>query len=197
MLILIRHGETAANVSGLLLGRQDPPLTDLGCQQAHALAAALSGCDRVIASPLRRARDTAAKVAAAACCEVEIDERWVELDYGELDGHHPDDVAEDLWSRWRADTSFVPPGGESLAVLGARVRAACTDLAAEARDRDVVVVSHVSPIKAAVAWALGAGDNLAWRLYVEDASICRIAIGVSGPLLVAFNEHPPPRLPPA
>ena len=82
----------------------------------------------------------------------------------------------------------MPPGGESLTELGVRVRAACAELVDEIRTGDVVVVSHVSPIKAAVAWALGAGDELAWRMFVGLASISRISVGDRGPLLYSFNE---------
>jgi broad specificity phosphatase PhoE len=67
------------------------------------------------------------------------------------------------------------------------VRAACEDLAAEAAEQDVVVVTHVSPLKAAVAWALGVGDEVAWHLYVAPASVTRVS--TSGPRrsLHAFN----------
>ena len=58
----------------------------------------------------------------------------------------------------------------------------------DARDRTVVVVSHVSPIKAAVAWALGVGPEVAWRSHLDPASITRIAIGPAGPVLRTFNE---------
>ena len=189
MLLLVRHGQTAANAEGLFLGRADPPLTELGHRQADALARALPRPARVIASPLRRAQDTARAFGLA----VETDERWIELDYGELDNVPVASVTDAVWEAWRADTSFVPAGGESLAELGKRVRAACEELAADAVDRDVLVVTHVSPIKAAVAWALNAGDDVAWRLYVEDAAVCRIVVGRFGPQLRAFNErHPPP-----
>ena len=83
-----------------------------------------------------------------------------------------------------------PEGGECLSALGRRVRAACEALAAEARHADVVVVSHVSPIKAAVAWALDAGDLLAWRLFVAPGSISRITVGPNGPSLALFNSVP-------
>ena len=55
-------------------------------------------------------------------------------------------------------------------------------------DDDVVVVSHVSPIKAGVAWALGVGDGVAWRMFVDVASLTRIAITDRGPVLRSFNE---------
>jgi broad specificity phosphatase PhoE len=61
-------------------------------------------------------------------------------------------------------------------------------LVAPARDADVAVVSHVSPIKAAVAWALGSGVEMAWRSHLSQASICRIEMRSTGPVLTAFNE---------
>ena len=138
----------------------------------------------MIASPLLRTRQTA----EAFGRPVELDERWIELDYGELDGLPLRDVPPDLWREWRADPSFAPPGGESLAALGIRVRAACGELIDEIRERDVVVVSHVSPIKAAIAWALGAGDDLSWRLFVQVGSIARIGADQFGTTLRSFNE---------
>lgn len=189
VLILVRHGQTSANAQGLLLGRADPPLTDLGARQARSLAAALGRPGRVVSSPLQRAQATAATFGVP----VEVDERWIELDYGALDGLAPAAVAAEVWDRWRGDCDYVPEGGESLSTLGLRVREACEELAEEAATDDIVVVTHVSPIKAAVAWALGTGDEVQWRLYVRDASVHRIVTGPPGPRLVAFNElYPPP-----
>jgi broad specificity phosphatase PhoE len=184
VLYLVRHGETAANVAGLLLGRADPPLTELGQRQARAVAAALPTPSLLVSSPLQRARDTA----AAFGRPFEVDERWIEMDYGDVDGLPVGSVADDVWSRWRADPTFVPAGGESLAAVGERVRTACADLAGAAYDGDVVVVSHVSPIKAAIAWALGVPDPVAWRMYVADAGVARVATGPPAPLLMSFNE---------
>jgi len=187
MLILVRHGQTAANAAGLFLGRADPPLTDLGRRQADALAAALPRPGRVISSPLARAQQTA----AAFGVPVELDERWIEMDYGDLDEQPVTSLAATAWQRWRADVNHAPEGGESLAAVGRRVRQACAELAADAAPMNVVVVSHVSPIKAAIAWALGTGDEIAWRMYVNDAAVCRIAIEPEGPTLRSFNESIP------
>jgi broad specificity phosphatase PhoE len=184
VLIVVRHGRTEANASGLLLGRRlDPALDELGRRQAAALAAALPGTARVISSPLQRTQETA----SAFGRPVEVDERWIELDYGELDGTPLRDVPADVWAAWRADPSLAPGGGESLVGLGERVRAACTDLAEEAERADVIVVTHVSPVKAALAWALGVGDEVSWRAYVAPASITRIATVGARPSLHAFN----------
>lgn len=187
-LVLVRHGQTDANAAGLLQGHLDRPLNDLGRAQAAALAAAirprLDRGARVVSSPLTRCRQTAEAFGVA----VEVDEAWVELHYGEFDGVPTRDVPADTWARWRSELTFAPPGGESLHALGERVRAACTALADEARARDVVVVSHVSPIKAAVAWALGVGDETSWRMHLDQASITRIGFGPAGPSLHSFNE---------
>jgi probable phosphoglycerate mutase len=66
-LLLARHGQTADNADGLILGRRDPPLSALGLAQARALAAAAkdAGIAVVWSSPLRRARATASIVSEA------------------------------------------------------------------------------------------------------------------------------------
>jgi broad specificity phosphatase PhoE len=188
VIVVVRHGRTAHNAAGRLLGRIDPPLDEVGVRQATALAAAVGPVDRVVSSPLRRARQTAAAFGA----EVEIDERWIELDYGEVDGLALSEVSTDMWESWRSDADFCPPGGESLAQLDLRVSAALDELAGTSSDggggRTTVVVTHVSPIKAAVTWALGAGVASTWRLWVAQASITRIGIGPRGPILHSFNE---------
>jgi broad specificity phosphatase PhoE len=189
MLILVRHGQTAVNAEGRLQGRIDAPLTDLGRRQAAASGSVLDPTKvrRVVVSPLRRAQETAAAFGLPTSVPVEVDERWVELDYGEWDGQPLRSMPTADWDTWRRDASFAPPGGESLVALEARVRAACEDLRGEAGDGDVVVVSHVSPIKTAVAWALDIGPLAQWRMFLDVAAVCRIAIGPRGPSLVGNN----------
>jgi broad specificity phosphatase PhoE len=186
VLVLVRHGQTPQNARGVLLGRQDPSLSETGRQQAAALARIVPRDALVVSSPLRRARETA----EAFGRPVVVDQRWIELDYGTIDGCRPDEVGDDVWRRWRADPSFVPAGGESLNALGKRVRDACDELADEAAQGDVVVVTHVSPIKAAIAWALDVGDDIAWRMFVRDGSIARIRVDRAGRALLSFNEMP-------
>jgi broad specificity phosphatase PhoE len=184
MIVVCRHGRTAHNAAARLLGRLDVPLDEVGAEQARAVAATVGPVDRVVSSPLLRARQTA----DAFGVPVEVDERWIELDYGGLDGTPLADVPPDVWAAWRRDPGFRPPGGETLAELGTRVRHALDDLVEEAADSTVVVVTHVSPIKAAVAWALGVGDEVSWRIFIGQASISRIAVGPRGPVLQSCNE---------
>jgi broad specificity phosphatase PhoE len=185
VLYLVRHGRTAENAARRLLGRMDVPLDELGRRQAAALGAvpALAAARRVVSSPLARARDTAAFLGPP----VTVDERWVEIDYGIHDGAELHAAAE-LWAGWDADIGYRPPEGESLLDLGRRVRVACDELWEEAAEHDVVVVSHVSPIKAAVAWALGVGDEICWRTFLDTASVTVIGAGRRGPTLRAFND---------
>lgn len=193
MIYVVRHGRTTVNAAGRLLGRADPPLDETGVAEAEALAElarAWTGPVRVVSSPLRRCRDTAAAIAAAAGgSPVEIDDRWIELDYGELEATPLADVPVETWARWRADLDFRPPGGETLAELGSRVRAACDELASSAEGQDVVVVTHVSPVKAAVAWALGVDDRVTWRMFVAPGSVSRISVAGGRISLHGFNER--------
>ncbi|MCB1257390.1 MAG: histidine phosphatase family protein [Microthrixaceae bacterium] len=188
-IVLLRHGRTTANASGLLLGRLDPPLDDFGLQQAEAAArsildGALGQIRTVVSSPLLRARQTA----DALGLPVEVDERFIEADYGEFDGKPITDVSPETWASWQSDPAFAPPGGESLLDVGNRVRSACTDLAERARNSGtILVVSHVSPIKAAVAWALDIGDIHAWRTRLDTASISLIDVDGPRPVLRGFN----------
>jgi broad specificity phosphatase PhoE len=187
VIILVRHGQTDLNATGRLQGRVDAPLTDVGRGQAAAIAAAVLGGRRparVISSPLRRARATAELLGL----EVEVDERWIELDYGDWDGRPLRSIAAGEWDRWKTDPAFAPPEGESLVELGRRVTGACEDLVHVAAEDDVVVVSHVSPMKAAVGWALGVGPEVSWRMFLGVAAICRISVGPNGPSLYSFNE---------
>jgi broad specificity phosphatase PhoE len=194
VLVLVRHGQSTANAEGRLSGRAPSPLTEHGRSQAARLSPLLVGAGRLISSPLGRARETAEALALGL--PVEVDERWTEVDYGVLEGEPVSAVPSEVWGRWRADPAFRLPGGETLAEVGVRVRTACEELFASPGSgaraaADVVVVSHVSPIKAAVAWALGAGDDLAWRLHLSTASLTRVAWGVDGPVLRSFNDISP------
>jgi broad specificity phosphatase PhoE len=184
VLILVRHGRTEANATALLQGRLDLPLDDVGLRQAREVARAIGPVDRVISSPLLRATQTAEPFGAATT----VDDRWLELDYGAYDGMPLAEVPADSWVRWRTDPDFATPGGESMGELNVRVRAACTDAYELAREQTVVVVSHVSPIKAAVAWAVGGDLAMSFRLFLDQAAVCRITVGRDGPILSSFNE---------
>jgi probable phosphoglycerate mutase len=196
VLILARHGQSEANAAGVLLGRTDSALTKLGVQQAGRIGAALAAGSgplplRILTSPLVRARLTAEIVSEALGPNApapEVEDRLIELDYGELEGRRPSELARGVWASWRADSTWRPPGGESFPDLHARLDPLWASLAEEAAEGDVIAVSHVSPIKAAVAWAIGAGPELAWKLSLGVAAITRISLSGPTPSLVSFGE---------
>jgi len=186
VLYLVRHGRTAANASGLLQGRLDPPLDEIGRKQAKAIASLVGPVDIVISSSLIRAQETAECFGGT----VTIDDRWIELAYGEYEGVPAGEVPPEVWQSWRTNAMYATKGGESFAALDARVRTACDELADRIQAEDIVVVSHVSPIKAAVAWALNTSLDIMFHCHLAQASVCRVAMGKFGPLLHTFNEQP-------
>jgi broad specificity phosphatase PhoE len=184
VLILVRHGRTALNAEGRLQGRLDVSLDDVGREQAKAVVAHVGDVDELISSPLRRATETAEFFGVPYV----TDERWIELAYGEFEGTAYAELPSEAWDHWKENVSWAPEGGESLAALAERVRAACFDVAERARDHDVAVVTHVSPMNAAVAWVLGSGIEISWRSHLSHASVCRIDTRETGPVLYSFNE---------
>jgi len=187
VLILVRHGRTAANAEGRLQGRLDLELDEVGSLQATAVAELVlstTAVDVVLSSPLKRATQTAERFGMP----YEVDERWIELAYGEWEGMTHSAVPSEAWARWKENPGYVPEGGESLSALDERVREACVDIAEQASRSNVVVVSHVSPMKSAVAWALGVDIGISWNCHLDHASVCRISFQGTRPVLETFNE---------
>ena len=193
LLTLVRHGRTKANASNLLQGHIDNPLDDVGIAQAALLAGALQRVGpitRLISSPLTRARQTAEAIRSGTPLhfDVEIDTRWIELNYGDYDAHPASSIPPEVWAQWRVDEHFRPPNGESLRELNVRICDALSDLVSKpASNEHIVVVSHVSPIKAAVAWALGVGIETSWRTTLDRASMSTIRLDAHRPSLKTFN----------
>ncbi len=140
---LCRHGRTAMNVAGLLRGRLDPDLDLVGYAEARDLAELLGevGLTRVIASPLRRAVETARPIAKRYGLEVETDERLLDRDYGRFDGTAAADLIETYGSLDAA------PGVESAAAVTERGRSVLADLVAIPDAGPVAVVSHDAVIR--------------------------------------------------
>jgi broad specificity phosphatase PhoE len=191
-IIIVRHGRTEFNAAGRLQGRTDNPLDEVGLAQAEAVATYLApellSDTLIVCSPLLRARQTATAIAKGVGASLEIDERWIELDYGAFEGLRQSEVPSNVWSEWRSDSNFAAPQGESLNQVQQRVADACAELAQRLDGRTAVVVSHVSPIKSAVAWALGVDVSVGWKTQLVTASITRLAISANGAALTSFNE---------
>jgi broad specificity phosphatase PhoE len=158
ILLLARHGQTADNAGGLILGRRDPPLSELGRSQAQALAVAAAGAAiaAVWSSPMRRAAATAEIVSEATGAPVSVLTDLAESDRGSWEGRAVAELRRTEPDRFAAfeaaSDGFAFPGGESLADQVARTRAALDRVVAG--PQPALVVAHVGTIRAAML-ALG------------------------------------------
>ena len=193
--VLLRHGETPLSAERRFAGRGDIPLTEAGKLQAKAAAqrlAARGGIDLIVTSPLQRARLTAETVAAATGAPVEVDDGWIETDFGEWEGLSYAEAMErwpDEVTAWMKDTAKAPPGGESFAAAGRRVLGALNRLLARAEPGRVVVVSHVTPMKTVLRHALLAPPPALRRMHLDVACLCEVNWYADGPAVVrSFND---------
>jgi broad specificity phosphatase PhoE len=153
-LLLARHGQTADNADGLILGRRDPPLSDLGLQQARELAdaARTAGIVRLWSSPLRRAYDTAEIVSAVTGAPISVNDALVESDRGDWEGRPVAELRRLEPERFAAfeaaDEAFAFPGGESLADQIVRTEIALDRVAGG--PQPALIVAHVGTIRAAL-----------------------------------------------
>lgn len=194
MIVLIRHGQTTTNAQRLLVGRSDPALTELGERQAIALRPLLSRVRQVWTSPLQRARATAAL--AIPDVEAVVKESFIEVDYGSMDGQSLSVVSDEQWRAFEHDHDTAFGDGESLASVDQRVHAELQLLLNDpssllhSATSDLAIVTHMSPIKSAVTWALGVPGSAAWRMNLRNASITTIATRRSTSALFNFNVVP-------
>jgi probable phosphoglycerate mutase len=176
-LLLLRHGQTELSVQRRYSGRGNPPLTAVGREQAARAAkmlAAKGGISAIVTSPLGRARETAEAAGAALGIEVRVVDGLTETDFGDWEGLTFREAAErdpELHARWLGDPSLPAPGGESFDTVRERVEAVRRDLVARYPGANVVVVSHVTPIKTLLQLALGVGPSLLYRLHLDLASL--------------------------
>ena len=200
-LILVRHGRTTANASGMLAGRLPGVLLDeTGTAQAARTAERLAAVPvaSVVTSPLERCRQTAKAIVAAQPKGLRLgtDKALTECDYGEWQGRGLKELAkEKLWSTVQTQPSAVTfPGGESMAAMQARAVAAVRrrDALVEAEHGPGAVwvaVSHGDLVKSILADALGLHLDLFQRLHVDPASVSIVRYTPSRPYVMATNTH--------
>ena len=188
--LLLRHGQTALSTERRFAGLSDIELTETGVRQAKLAGerlAARGGVDVIVASPLRRTRQTAEEVAAATSARVEYDDDLRETDFGDWEGLTFTE-AQRRWpaavAAWLADPAAAPPGGESFAAVAIRVQAAWERLMAAHARETVLVVSHVTPIKTLLTEALLAPPAAMYRMHLDVGSLSEIDWYSDGPAVV-------------
>ncbi len=203
--ILVRHAQSEANRDGGALGRLDSPLTDLGLQQAAAVGEALRGerIARVVASPLSRAATTASAIGDHHGLKVDLDDRLIEMDVGELDGMPFAEAREKFgdflrqWTTTEAD-ALPMPGGESMVEVAERAWPALQVLLeaeggpgvepGQEAQGATVLVSHNFVIKALLCRAIEV-DLRFWRRFEVDlASRSRLARRRGQVALYSLND---------
>ncbi|NEK84638.1 bifunctional RNase H/acid phosphatase [Blastococcus saxobsidens] len=182
---LLRHGQTEHTPERRFSGRNELPLSRTGRAEAEAAGerAAQLGIEVVVASPLRRTRETAETVAARLGLAVEFDDDLVELDFGTLEGLTSDEARSRhplAVRRFMTDVTVAAPGGESIADVAGRVERARQRILTRHAGRTVLVVSHVTPIKLLLAAGLGTGPDVVHRVFLEAASLCTVAWSSDG-----------------
>ena len=193
VVLLVRHGQTPT--TGKLLPGRAPGLhlAEAGVQQALRAAeriAALKSVDAIYASPLERARETAAPIAAARNLKVRIDKGLLECDFGDWTGAELKNLMKlPEWNTvQRAPSTFTFPGGESFTAMQNRIVGAIDRLRAAHPGGTIVCVSHADPIKAAVAHAMGTHIDLFQRIVISTCSVTAIAYGMGAPVVLTVNS---------
>jgi probable phosphoglycerate mutase len=195
---MVRHGETILTpdrkFSGL--GGSNPPLTDVGLNQAERVAVEIAKIqpDVIIASPLLRTKQTAEAIAKATSLKVVEDESWYECNFGHWDGLSIDEVKEkwpDDYTSWISSSAFTPPGGESYDDLAARIEPAFDALAEKYPGQKVVVVTHNGVIKQIASLVIEGNANSLFHIDVSPCSISSFSIWPSDGLRAvrSINER--------
>ena len=196
--ILLRHGRSTANTAGVLAGRTpEVTLDEHGQAQAQTLVGRLAQVPlaALVSSPLRRCQDTLAPLAQARELEVTVDDRFVEMDYGEWTGRELRALAKQpLWKVVQAHPSAaVFPGGEAMAAMQARAVAAVREwdakLAAEHGAAVLwLVCTHGDLVKAVLADALGVHLDSFQRIVAHPCSISAVTYTETRPFVQRIND---------
>ncbi len=148
-LVLLRHTQPAV-APGICYGMTDLPLAESFASEYEALVRTLPEFERIVTSPLTRCRHLAEQIAANLNCPLTEDHRIREMDFGHWEGQAWNSIPRAEIDAWAADFLHARPhGGESVAMLRARVGTALSDL--KQLDGDSLVVTHAGVIKVALA----------------------------------------------
>jgi probable phosphoglycerate mutase len=177
-IVLVRHGQTAWNRHPRFRGRADLPLDAFGLKQAKATGRYLVDCwpvEAVYASPMQRAMQTAEAIAEAHGLTAQSFEGLLDIDYGEWQGHSPDEVSKrypDLLRAWKEEPQTVRiPGGEGLDDVRERVTSGLDEVLARHPGQTVAMVGHTVVNRVLLCAVLGLGNDHFWRLEQETCAV--------------------------
>ena len=180
---LLRHGETAYNADGnKYCGRTDIPLTEKGISQAERMNTLLQDFrfDRIFCSPLQRAKTTA-EIASGTPEKVQVDERLIEVDFGQWEGKRSDDfIAEDpnSWYNWLSDPARFEAGrtGENAKQVIARLDSFYNELLDKYDGQTILVVGHNGVNRLFMAQQLGMPLKNYRKIVQENSALTLITL---------------------
>jgi len=191
---LIRHGESIANTECRYQGvTYDTPLSKLGKKQARELAKSSQKIklNKIIASPLLRARQTAEIVAQVKNMKVIVEQKIIETNHGLWEGKHKDDIAKiwpHIYKRWQKFPSSVSfPEGERFLETQQRVIKWWASFIQNTLE-DTLIVSHDNIIRIIVAKILNMKLNRIWRFHLQPTAFTVVEITKVGQKLLSLND---------
>ncbi len=192
-MLLVRHGQTPTTGKVLPGRAKGLHLADAGTAQAEITAghiAELPRVDAVYSSPLERAKETAAPIAAALGLRTKVVRGLFECDFGDWTGEELKKLMKlpEWQTVQRSPSSFRFPNGESFTEMQARMVGTIEKLCADHRGGTIVCVSHADTIKAAVAHALGTHLDLFQRIVISPASVSAVTYTAGGPIVLTVNS---------
>ena len=190
---MVRHGRTPTTGKVLPGRAAGLHLADSGKTEAEAVAkriAEIKGVSAIYASPLERARETAAPIGKILGQKVNIHKGLLECDFGDWTGAQLTALMKKPeWTTvQKAPSTFRFPNGESFTEMQQRMVSALDDIRAKHPGGIVVCVSHADPIKAAVAHAMGTHIDLFQRIVISTCSVSAVAYSPSGPVVLTVNS---------
>ncbi len=179
LVIMMRHGQAQNNINRILVGRHmRSHLTEQGRQQVADSAKQLRSIaiDKVYVSPVLRAVETAQIVCQTLGLDYGIDERLYETDMGKLVGMNYEDLVTkygDLFLRFYSehDPILESFGVETFASIQGRIKSLLDDVVEKHEDNNVLMVTHLDPIKAALATLLDLKAEALYRWHIRNASL--------------------------
>ena len=169
-ILLVRHGQTRANVELIWHGITDTPLTEHGHHQASLAGQYIndhySPLSKVYASQLQRARHTAEAIASHAGLAVESDIRLQEVDNGDWEDVSYADLHQkhNYWRNTMRDENYTAPGGESRREVTERMFASLSEIAERHPGETVTVVSHGLAMAMVLSYLAG-NESTDWSTY--------------------------------
>ena len=169
-------------------------LIEAGSQQATTLANRLSRehIDVLFASDLQRAHETARIIAAQHACEIHVDARLREINFGSWEGLTYDEIKQNepsTLAAWEADIfTTAAPIGETLNQLTARVESVLNDLRTHCTDKTILIAAHGGPLQIILCLALDLPPSRYWQFHLAPASLSQIAFYPAGAIINLMND---------